>query len=203
MILRIIYDKNEYYDYDLGEIDNTRSRVLTGVYPICEITVLYLHNAEEMAARFEKVAKEIQSKPFILAEEVQLLDDNKHLCFKQTRKIKDVCYRDIFYSSGHNLVKEELLTIKFQEGCKAILDVKKEQIFCDKENCMYFEKGYCSNYNTNLYKSNEDYIPCFPCFLECSPGFRFSEIYKFYTELTNKANKEGHLPYQPYTIRNN
>ena len=47
MVLRIIYDKNEYYDYDLGEIDNTRSRVLTGVYPICEITVLYLHNAEE------------------------------------------------------------------------------------------------------------------------------------------------------------
>ena len=48
MILRIIYDKNEYYDYDLGEIDNTRSRVLTGVYPICEITVLYLHNASDI-----------------------------------------------------------------------------------------------------------------------------------------------------------
>lgn len=65
--------------------------------------------------------------------------------------IKNICYRDVFYSEGHNLVKEEALTIKFQENCRAIIDKEKEQIFCDKKNCMYFNNGNCSNYNTKLY----------------------------------------------------
>lgn len=203
MVLRIIYDKNEFQDYDLGEFNNDKCKILTSVFPICEINIIYLHDIDDCTSHFDKVAKEIQSsKPFILATEVQLLNKNK-IVFKQTRMIKNVCYRDIFYSAGHNLVKEEALTIKFQENCRVIIDREKEQIFCDKKNCMYFNDGNCLNYNTKLYQSNEEFIPCYPCFLECDTGFKFSEIYSFYTKLQNKIEEEGHLPYQPYTIRNN
>ena len=68
---------------------------------------------------------------------------------------------------------------------------------------MYFNNGYCENYKTKLYQSEEEFIPCYACFLECETGFKFSEIYSFYIKLQNKVQDEGHLPYQPYTIRNN
>lgn len=204
MVLRIIYDENEFYDYDLGEFhDGGNFKILTSVFPVCEINILYFHNIDSIEKpKFDNIAKDILSKSFILAKEVQLLHNNK-ITFKQTRMIKDVCYRDIFYSAGHNLVKEEVLTIKFQENCKAIIDMEKQQIFCDKENCMYFNNGYCINHSTNLYRSEDDYIPCFSCFLECDTGFKFSEAYTFYQKIACNGHKEGHLPYQPYTIRDN
>ena len=203
MVLRIIYDENEYYDYDLGEYDTDKFKILTSLYPVCEIEIMYFHNIDSNEEpKFNKIAKEIQSKPFILIKEVQILNKNK-VIFKQNRMVKTVLYRDLFYSAGHNLVKEEVLTFKFQENCKAIIDREKEQIFCDKKNCMYFNNGYCENYKTKLYQSEEEFIPCYACFLECETGFKFSEIYSFYIKLQNKVQDEGHLPYQPYTIRDN
>lgn len=203
MILRIIYNENESYDYDLGEYHTDKFKLLTSVYPACEINILYFHDINDTEnSKFDKIAKEIQSKPFLLIKEVQILNKNT-VVFKQNRMIKNIVYRDIFYSAGHNLIKEEALTFKFQENCKAIIDREKEQIFCDKENCMYFKQGHCFNYNTDLYQSGKEFVPCYPCFLECDTGFKFSEIYSFYTKLQNKAEDEGHLPYQPYTIRDN
>ena len=69
MILRIIYDKNEFQDYDLGEFNNDKCKILTSVFPICEINIIYLHDIDDGTSHFDKVAKEIQSsKPFILSE---------------------------------------------------------------------------------------------------------------------------------------
>ena len=40
MILRIIYNENESYDYDLGEYHTDKFKLLTSVYPACEINIL-------------------------------------------------------------------------------------------------------------------------------------------------------------------
>ena len=40
MILRIIYDENEYYDYDLGEYNTDKFKILTSLYPVCLIDFL-------------------------------------------------------------------------------------------------------------------------------------------------------------------
>ena len=140
MILRIIYNENESYDYDLGEYHTDKFKLLTSVYPVCEINILYFHDINDTEnSKFDKIAKEIQSKPFLLIKEVQILNKNK-VIFKQTRMVKTVLYRDLFYSAGHNLVKEEVLTFKFQENCKAIIDREKEQIFCDKKKRNFQKK---------------------------------------------------------------
>ena len=87
MILRIIYDKNEFQDYDLGEFNNDKCKILTSVFPICEINIIYLHDINDDTSHFDKVAKEIQSsKPFILATEVQLLNKNK-IVFENKMKV--------------------------------------------------------------------------------------------------------------------
>lgn len=71
MILRIIYNENESYDYDLGEYHTDKFKLLTSVYPACEINILYFHDINDTEnSKFDKIAKEIQSKPFLLIKEV-------------------------------------------------------------------------------------------------------------------------------------
>lgn len=59
MVLRIIYDENEYYDYDLGEYNTDKFKILTSVFPVCEINIIYLHDINDNISHFDKIAKEI------------------------------------------------------------------------------------------------------------------------------------------------